>query len=281
MAVQDPTTALFSLDDHSKSMEREGLDVRISTMLDALDQARGALHEIVIPTTQKAKWDRLFEEAQLRADMAAQLAAAQEREAKARRDAEEIHGMFTDLSARVKLEEEEAARIMKERDELLEKDAQASKRVVKVLKELETERDLRRKAENLGDAVSQRLSAENVFVKLEKKLAHVQRTLQAKSDEHDLLQAAIEVVLDALKVVELVETSPLVARVAGIMARVGQLEEDAFHAEITQAFAVAHSHYDREINLKVMSQGFTPVYEDPELDEMEKAVAPLCVEPGG
>ena len=44
----------------------------------------------------------------------------------------------------------------------------------------------------------------------------------------------------------------------------------------TQAFAVAHSHYDREINLKVMSQGFAPVYEDPELDEMEKAVAPLA-----
>ena len=56
----------------------------------------------------------------------------------------------------------------------------------------------------------------------------------------------------------------------------GQLEEDAFHAGITQAFVVAHSHYDREINLKVMSQGFTPVYEDPELDEMEKKVAPLA-----
>ena len=31
--------------------------------------------------------------------------------------------MFTDLSAKVKLEEEEAARILKEQDELLEKDA--------------------------------------------------------------------------------------------------------------------------------------------------------------
>ena len=59
------------------------------------------------------------------------------------------------------------------------------------------------------------------------------------------------------------------------MVRVGQLEEDAFHAGITQAFAVARSHYDREINLEVMSHGFTPVYEDAELDEMEKAVAPL------
>ena len=56
----------------------------------------------------------------------------------------------------------------------------------------------------------------------------------------------------------------------------GQLEEDTFHTGITQAFAVAHSHYDREINLEVMSQGFAPVYEDVELDEMEKVAAPLA-----
>ena len=37
MAAQDPTSALFSLDDHSESMEREGLDIGISTMLNALD----------------------------------------------------------------------------------------------------------------------------------------------------------------------------------------------------------------------------------------------------
>ena len=53
------------------------------------------------------------------------------------------------------------------------------------------------------------------------------------------------------------------AHATGITARVGQLEEDAFHSGITQAFAVARSHYDREINLEVMSQGFAPVYEDP------------------
>ena len=63
---------------------------------------------------------------------------------------------------------------------------------------------------------------------------------------------------------------------AGITAWVGQLEEDTFHARITQAFIVARSHYDREINLEVMSQGFTPIYEDPELDEIEKVVTPLA-----
>ena len=83
-------------------------------------------------------------------------------------------------------------------------------------------------------------------------------------------------VIDALRVEQLVETSSLAARAAGITARVGQLEEDAFHTGITQAFDVAHSHYAQEINLEVMSHGFAPVYDDDELDEMEKAVAPLA-----
>ena len=51
--------------------------------------------------------------------MGTQLAAAQQREAEACRDTEEIHGMFEDLSTRVKLDEEAAARIQKEQDELL------------------------------------------------------------------------------------------------------------------------------------------------------------------
>ena len=63
--------------------------------------------------------DHLAKEAQLRRDLSAQLAAAQQWETEARRDAEEIHGMFEDLSVRVKLDEEADARIRKERDELL------------------------------------------------------------------------------------------------------------------------------------------------------------------
>jgi len=57
---------------------------------------------------------------------------------------------------------------------------------------------------------------------------------------------------------------------------VGQLEESAFHARITQAFTVAHAHYEKEINLKVMSKGFSSTYEDDELETMEKMVAPLA-----
>ena len=47
--------------------------------------------------------------------------------------------MFEDLSARVKLDEEDAARIRKERDKLLQKDAIASERAGELLAELEME----------------------------------------------------------------------------------------------------------------------------------------------
>ena len=163
--------------------------------------------------------------------------------------------MFEDLLVRSKLDGEEIARLQKERDELLQRNAAANEKAVEVLKELEMERDLRRKAESratalqqkvdedievvrslwaeLGDAVNRRLSAENVSIKLEKEAAYARRALQVESDEHDLLQAAVGVVLNALNVTEPVETSPLATRVTGIMARVGQLEESAFHARIT------------------------------------------------
>ena len=80
--------------------------------------------------------------------MAAQLASTQEREAQARQDAEEAHGMFEDLSARSKLDGEEIVRLQKERDELLQRNAAANEKADEVLKELEMERDLRWKAKS-------------------------------------------------------------------------------------------------------------------------------------
>ena len=129
---------------------------------------------------------------------------------------------------------------------------------------------------DLGAVVNRRLDAESVTARLDKELAKVRGILQTESDEHDLLQVAVGVVIDALRVTQPAETSSLAVRATGITTWVGQLEEDAFRAGITQAFAIAHSHYDREINLEVMSQGFAPVYEDAKLDEMEKVVAPLA-----
>ena len=60
-----------------------------------------------------------------------------------------------------------------------------------------------------------------------------------------------------------------------ITARVRQLEKEAFCLGIIQAFAIARSHYDVNINLGAMSLGFAPGYELSELDEIEAAVTPL------
>ena len=71
------------------------------------------------------------------------------------------------------------------------------------------------------------------------------------------------------------ETGSLAAHAIDITARVRQLEENAFHARIAQAFAVARSHYDQEIDLEIMSLGFAPSYEASKLDEIEKVVTPI------
>ena len=120
------------------------------------------------------------------------------------------------------------------------------------------------------------MEAESISARLGTELAEVRGILQAESDEHDLLRAAVGVVFDDLGVARPEETGSLVARAIEIMARVRQLEKNAFHAEITQAFAVARSHYNQEVNLEAMSLGFAPGYENSELDEIEKAVTPIA-----
>jgi len=60
---------------------------------------------------------------------------------------EEAQGMFEDLSARTKLDEEEIAKLRKERDELLQKNAVAGEKASELLAELQTEQDLKLKAE--------------------------------------------------------------------------------------------------------------------------------------
>ena len=41
---------LFTLDDATESMEQESLNVGIMSVLEALDHARGALHDGVVPS---------------------------------------------------------------------------------------------------------------------------------------------------------------------------------------------------------------------------------------
>lgn len=55
-----------------------------------------------------------------------------------------------------------------------------------------------------------------------------------------------------------------------------QLEKEALHSGITQAFAITRSHYNESIDLEAMNLGFAPGYEASELDEIEAAVTPLA-----
>jgi hypothetical protein len=106
-------------------------------------------------------------------------------------------------------------------------------------------------------------------------LTEARRNLLVESDELGVLSAALRVVCDYLEVVRSVGTSSLMARAIEITAWVHQLERNALHARINQAFAIARSHYADSIDLEMMSLGFAPGYEAHELDEIETAVAPL------
>jgi len=70
-------------------------------------------------------------------------------------------------------------------------------------------------------------------------------------------------------------TSSLAAHVADITAWVRQLEKEALRIGITQTFAVAHSHYDDNINFEAMSLGFAPGYDNSEMDAVEATVTPF------
>ena len=107
-------------------------------------------------------------------------------------------------------------------------------------------------------------------------LTEARSLLQAESDKLDVLKVALGVIYDDLQVVQAEGTSSLAARAIDITARVRQLEKEALHSGITQAFAIARSHYDESIDLEAMSLSFTPGYEPSELDEIEAAVTPLA-----
>ena len=83
-------------------------------------------------------------------------------------------------------------------------------------------------------------------------------------------------VCDDQEVVRPNGTRSIAAHAVDIMAWVCQLEREALRSGITQAFAIARSHYADSIDLETMSLGFAPGYKASELDEIEKAVAPLA-----
>ena len=124
--------------------------------------------------------------------------------------------------------------------------------------------------------MTRRLEAKSVFAGLATELVVARRILQVESDKHDLLRATLRVIYDDLEVARSEGTSSLASRAVDITAWVRQLEREALRFGITQAFAIARSHYAESIDLETMSLGFAPSYEASELDEIEKAVAPIA-----
>ena len=50
--MHDLALTLFTFDDATESMERESLDVGIVSVLEALDNTTGALHDVIVPSSQ-------------------------------------------------------------------------------------------------------------------------------------------------------------------------------------------------------------------------------------
>jgi glyoxylate carboligase len=107
---------------------------------------------------------------------------------------------------------------------------------------------------------------------LEKELSEVKGSLQKESDEHDDLRVVVGLGCDDLRVTPPEEVSSLVVRSLWIMKQAREMTRHALRFGVQQSFVVARSHYEN-INLEAMGQGFTPGYEDDELDEIEKTAA--------
>ena len=82
------------------------------------------------------------------------------------------------------------------------------------------------------------------------------------------MRAAVGLVFNDLGVTTTVETSSFVVQVTQIPDRARTLARKALHTSVHHVFSVAHSHYI-DIDLPVISEGFTPSYTDAELDEIE------------
>ncbi|XP_066361521.1 uncharacterized protein [Miscanthus floridulus] len=159
---------------------------------------------------EESSLDHLVEEARLHREVTAQLVAAQQRVAeltplteeavnlqsqvaKAHRDADEAKKAFEALSARSWMDEKEAARVRKERDELLQRDADPRQWILDLLGEVEKERDLRLGAKEKLMALEKRASLDAAVVaRLRKERDELLQTVErlrskrgAAREEHD------------------------------------------------------------------------------------------------
>ena len=103
-----------------------------------------------------------------------------------RRDADEAEKAFEALSVRSRKDEEEAARVRKEQDELLQKDAETHQRILDLLGEVEKERDLKLGAKKKLTALEKRVSLDATMVaRLRKEWDELIQTTKRLCSKHD------------------------------------------------------------------------------------------------
>ena len=105
--------------------------------------------------------------------------------AEASQDANEAEKAFEALSARSQKDVEEATRVRKERDELLQKDTKTRQQILDLLSEVEKERDLRLGAEEKLIAQEKRASLDATMVaQLRKERDELIQTMKRLRSEH-------------------------------------------------------------------------------------------------
>lgn len=110
---------------------------------------------------------------------------------------------------------------------------------------------------------------------LERELGELRQNFQRESDGNDLLRVTVGFVLDDLSAVRGEGTISLATRMLQVTERVREMATEGLHIGVQCSSAIAHSHYE-DINLDLMSEGFTPGYSAEELHQIEADVAPLA-----
>ena len=109
------------------------------------------------------------------------------RVAEACRDADEAKKAFEALSVRSWKDDEEAARVRKKWDELLQKDAKTRQRILDLLGEVEKERDLKLGAEEKLVALEKRASLDAMAIaQLRKERDELIQTTKGLYSEHGM-----------------------------------------------------------------------------------------------
>jgi hypothetical protein len=122
--------------------------------------------------------------------------------------------------------------------------------------------------EKLGEKVVARRHLEN-------ELSETKATLCKESGKHDTLQTTIGLVLNGFEMNSEAGMSSLAVQLVNVADQARGMAKRVMHLGVQRSFVIVHSHYEN-IDLQVMSQGFTPSYDDAELNQIEEEVVPLA-----